>query len=1081
MHWGIATLASLWVVILVLDLLVAAAVPAPEPEILPRSANAIRRTLAAAASAEHDSWLLLGDSVLAGDVLAGRVPDWDRQRVLDSLRSQSADGTHFEQVALDGMLPIDMLSVQRELDRIDPDGRVGLVVEINPRYFSRRYADQYGCTRDALCEVGTVFEDRLSTMTMVVEAGVRWLADHAPLVRHRDRLAPRDLDAVTQAVLHTPPTEVDRERAETTPDSSLAGQARVLEHYRGLTAHTGSVQYRALETIAHRAAARNRRVVFFMTPLNDTMLAGVLEDPYYGEIVARLDGALTGGPRNRLYSFDHVGFAPDDFVDHAHLRPVGNRRLALELLVALGVPLVDKPDDFDLWLREGVDRTLVGHVPRGSANGASWQALYDQPRGVAVDPTTRYLVIADTGNHVLRRVSIDGGITRVLAGTATERGNHDGAALLAGLDSPRNPVFVGSSLFFVDGARRRRVRELVDGEVRTIDVPRNAWLRAHDLATDGRLLYVLHTGGIATYDPSNGATQHVVTAPTSSIVAFDVAEDGRIFFADADASVWQSHRDHRARTSPTPTHARRVFDNRIEAPALPQERGETFPFDFEDIALTKVEDLVYVERYDGVLVADAHPIKAKTQTGRVHLRLLSLGDERVYPWIKPIRHGGGYMFLNKHAPESIMTNVHSGSMALHGPSGTVFWVERLRSRVLQLSDGLLGTAKLGHHITPVRYGGFSDVFGRDAGRITMQTHHPELWAGTRLERVPRAGPYFGLVLGSSMTSVSDVVGQYSMARAIEDELGDRLGLQDAIRLDIVQRAWRGPRFEALVDGYESFVDQQMAPDVVFFEIHSGRMYKNLTDEAQIVETLGRIKTIAQRHDTLVVFIDNDGMTASKRDGLRATSQGQSFFLQLAERTGITVVRPSDMLLREHLRHAPWGNPPFRGPHGATWAIDATAEAVARLSYPRVREHLKGREPAWQRDVPEAAVDDRETLGQVFARRRRMAKRAASKMPADAIVSHTRGRALELFVDLGKAKLKDDGRDLSEDDVDGLVLATLARAIALDPAGGLVTEVHVVLARFSSYDEYGVGQLEGADVVTDRTYDAESLAAWLKAR
>ncbi|MCJ8273935.1 MAG: hypothetical protein MJK04_31615, partial [Psychrosphaera sp.] len=53
--------------------------------------------------------LLIGDSVLAGDVMDREVNAWQEQRVVDHLRRELAPDSNafFSLVALDGLLPID--------------------------------------------------------------------------------------------------------------------------------------------------------------------------------------------------------------------------------------------------------------------------------------------------------------------------------------------------------------------------------------------------------------------------------------------------------------------------------------------------------------------------------------------------------------------------------------------------------------------------------------------------------------------------------------------------------------------------------------------------------------------------------------------------------------------------------------------------------------------------------------------------------------------------------------------------------------------------------------------------------------
>ena len=141
---------QLWALLgllLLVDLMVGLARPEPGEPLLADDLDRARGVLQRARHDEH-AWLLLGDSVLAGDVMRGRVPDWSEHRVIDYLRREQTpgQGVAFHQIALDGMLPVDMLHVVEQLDALDPGGTVGVVLEINPRYFSPHYAEQRACT-----------------------------------------------------------------------------------------------------------------------------------------------------------------------------------------------------------------------------------------------------------------------------------------------------------------------------------------------------------------------------------------------------------------------------------------------------------------------------------------------------------------------------------------------------------------------------------------------------------------------------------------------------------------------------------------------------------------------------------------------------------------------------------------------------------------------------------------------------------------------------------------------------------------------------------------------------------------------
>jgi hypothetical protein len=1069
--------------VVMLDLLLALARPSPPVEpALADDATRARQALERAV-AHHDGWLLVGDSVLAGDVMqgyfearagqspAGEVPRWTEHRVLDYLRREQAPHEHvgFEQIALDGLLPVDMLKIVRELDMLDPSGRVGVVLEINPRFFSTHYTEQKECSREFLCELGQM-TDKLPQWSWAPVAGLQawyWLGEHLPIWRHRElftRLGPPERDALLPRV----PIAGAEPTVQT--DDPLIGRARILEHYRKIKADGRSAQYQALKSVVERLRARNRRALLFATPLHDGFMAGTLQGHGYGRYVARLD-RLVNRPddaRVRFLSLDHPSLPDGTFIDHAHLRPEGNRWLALNLLHQLGVGLAEVPPRGALAYEEGPDRSLLARVERGNQEGAPWQAGLRRPHGIEVAPGGGRVVVADTGNHCVRELVGPLTTLRTLAGKCGKKGNADGKSGKASLHAPRMPVLVGERVYVVDGEGQQQLRELDGSTVRTL-LPKGPtrWSRIVGLRGDGHDLWLIDAGTrLLRVNPRSGNASVRFEDPGAAMVALDVGPDGRIYLADVDGRLWQ--------LSPGDAEPVLLFANDAEE-LLPQGEGDYFPFDFDELALDHVVDLRYVDRYDALLVQDEHQVDAHadTVTERVHLRLVSPRERKVYPWVHPLVHGGGHMFHNRKSG-GLSSYLHRGSMAIEPESATLFYVELERTRLLALGDGLYGTAKLGHHVTPTAYGGFKDVFGLEAGQSTMLAHHPERWAHRRLEPLPRRGPYLGLLVGSSMTSVTEVVGQYSLGRVIEHELGQALGVRDGIRFDLVQRSFRGPRLDRLVSTFESFVEHQAPVDVVFIEVRSGRTLRKYDSKSALVPMVERIRRAAERYGTRVVILDNDAMTASRRDGLRSSSERMLEFLALCDDAGFLVLRPSDLLLREAIDHAPWGNAPFKGTHGSTWAMDLAGQAFAALAYPDLREHLRDRVPALQRPRV-AALEVKEPLYPAFSGKRVEWASRVEERPPEALQRNLEGSRLELLVDLGKAGVEGE---LPVEQADAIVLGYLVEALVRDPAGRLASEVTISLARFGNYDEYGVGVLEGAEVVDRREYDRAALDAFL---
>lgn len=112
----------------------------------------------------------------------------------------------------------------------------------------------------------------------------------------------------------------------------------------------------------------------------------------------------------------------------------------------------------------GTLRTIGGTGRRGFSgdNGPATLAQLDSPGGIALDADGN-LCIADTGNHVIRRISPDGRIT-TLAGNGNRGYAGDGGPpLLAGLDSPRGVAVDSAGNLFISDTGNHRIRRVSTG------------------------------------------------------------------------------------------------------------------------------------------------------------------------------------------------------------------------------------------------------------------------------------------------------------------------------------------------------------------------------------------------------------------------------------------------------------------------------------------------------------------------------------------------------------------------------------------------------------------------------------------
>jgi cysteine-rich repeat protein len=132
-----------------------------------------------------------------------------------------------------------------------------------------------------------------------------------------------------------------------------------------------------------------------------------------------------------------------------------------------------QPSQHQVFLQDGCTgtfRTIAGTGERGfiGDNGPALQATLDTPRGVAID-AAGVVFIADAGSHTVRRVGLDGTITRV-AGTGTAGfGGDGGAATSAQLNRPTSVTVdeLGRVLIADTGNHRIRRVDPVTGFITT--------------------------------------------------------------------------------------------------------------------------------------------------------------------------------------------------------------------------------------------------------------------------------------------------------------------------------------------------------------------------------------------------------------------------------------------------------------------------------------------------------------------------------------------------------------------------------------------------------------------------------------
>ena len=117
----------------------------------------------------------------------------------------------------------------------------------------------------------------------------------------------------------------------------------------------------------------------------------------------------------------------------------------------------------------GVVSTFAGTaLSAGSANATGTSARFNAPAGLAID-TAGNIYVADTGNHIIRKITPGGAVTTV-AGTAGSSGSIDGTGAAARFKSPAALAVTKTGILYVADAGNYTIRKIVlsSGAVTTL-------------------------------------------------------------------------------------------------------------------------------------------------------------------------------------------------------------------------------------------------------------------------------------------------------------------------------------------------------------------------------------------------------------------------------------------------------------------------------------------------------------------------------------------------------------------------------------------------------------------------------------
>lgn len=136
---------------------------------------------------------------------------------------------------------------------------------------------------------------------------------------------------------------------------------------------------------------------------------------------------------------------------------------------ASGNLFVSDMDDHTIWKVDATGhRTLLagGSGLPGSSDAQGSLARFNTPGGLALDATGN-LLVADTGNHTIRRVAMDGTVT-TLAGSAGNPGSADGTGAAARFNAPNSLAVTTSGAVYISDSLNHTIRLMAtDGTVST--------------------------------------------------------------------------------------------------------------------------------------------------------------------------------------------------------------------------------------------------------------------------------------------------------------------------------------------------------------------------------------------------------------------------------------------------------------------------------------------------------------------------------------------------------------------------------------------------------------------------------------
>jgi sugar lactone lactonase YvrE len=107
--------------------------------------------------------------------------------------------------------------------------------------------------------------------------------------------------------------------------------------------------------------------------------------------------------------------------------------------------------------------TLAGTGSPGNVNDIGWFASFSNPTGIVYDPVSGCLFVADTGNRVIRRITLPDPVVTTFAGTMGAAGHAEGAVGIGRMWAPRAISVTSSGSFYVADSSDSTIRSITSG------------------------------------------------------------------------------------------------------------------------------------------------------------------------------------------------------------------------------------------------------------------------------------------------------------------------------------------------------------------------------------------------------------------------------------------------------------------------------------------------------------------------------------------------------------------------------------------------------------------------------------------